>query len=732
MATPTFNLPTSGSDPKRATKEGLEDSINSIIQYLDDARIAGDDRGTEGFYNAGPWDASTGAFPTVRGQGGAVQNGDTFFVQDGGAGVVDGQPQFEVGQRIIAQVDNPSSTTYADNWERANTIAILEPLTARVDAMSVPFDTVADFFAANLADIKAKANVATGLVYIKVKNGSHRYIVDLEQNLPFTTPPACVVEATVIAGDGGFSVLAFGATGDGVTNDTVSIQKAIDVGASSGVPTVFPAKTYVFTTLTIPQVSGGVALRGMGTWVSGASARGGAFKGATLLSTVTSGNLISADGGAGFVNRGIEISGLNIVGGTSDYLISITASPDNNVLERLGLYNTNPSGGSGINLVSAWVNTRITNVNCEAATIGSGTIGLNVNNALAAGGLLVEASRFGRFETNVLHGIRAYQAKYSVVGMESGKYGFRGNGGGINGVSLDTCHFEYNEDHAIWIEKVNAAQVNNCSFFRNSEGASGTKADVFVSGASGFENYNVSIRNCRNFGLSADTSFIYIQNSALNSGDVCNNQASNFGAGTGRVGLNLTGGSKENWTVDANFFQSVDTPYIGANEARYFSEALTAVQGIRFEPGASSPNANTLTAYQSGNFTPLLSSDTGITDNVYSRQVGRYQLIGDVVTFSFDIQMTAEGSTTASEAVLDLNDIPFVISASPGAAQANICNFENLGTAVTSLQLWPKTNQKQLYFRALTAAATSMSYVGSNSLYTNTTRIVGGGWFKVQ
>lgn len=142
MATPTFNLPTSGSDPRRATKEGLEDNINSIIQYLDDARIVGDDRGTEGFYNAGPWDASTGVFPIARKLGGSVQNGDTFFVQDGGAGVVDGQPQFEVGQRIIALVDNPSSTTYAGNWERANTIAILEPLTARVDSMSVPFDTI--------------------------------------------------------------------------------------------------------------------------------------------------------------------------------------------------------------------------------------------------------------------------------------------------------------------------------------------------------------------------------------------------------------------------------------------------------------------------------------------------------------------------------------------------------------------------------------------------------------
>lgn len=256
MATPTFNLPTSGSDPKRATKEGLEDSINQIIQYLDNARIVGDDRGTEGFYNAGPWDASTGAFPTVRGQGGSVQNGDTFFVPDGGAGIVDGQPQFEVGQRIIALVDNPSSATYAGNWERANTIAILAPLTSRVDAMSVPFDTASAFSAASILDIQTAANATTGTVYVETKDGIGQYSVDLAQPASghnWTTPGG--VKVTVLPGSDGFvnlTALSVDVTGTG--NAASNMLAAFS--ASSKVRLPPNGRMYFASQVTLPNVNG--------------------------------------------------------------------------------------------------------------------------------------------------------------------------------------------------------------------------------------------------------------------------------------------------------------------------------------------------------------------------------------------------------------------------------------------------------------------------------------------
>lgn len=83
-------------------------------------------------YFAGPWDASTGRFPTGRGEfgdQGAVRNNDYFEVST--AGTVDGE-DFEVGERIKALVDTPSDTTLAGNWYHPDTSALLAPLTARV------------------------------------------------------------------------------------------------------------------------------------------------------------------------------------------------------------------------------------------------------------------------------------------------------------------------------------------------------------------------------------------------------------------------------------------------------------------------------------------------------------------------------------------------------------------------------------------------------------------------
>uniref|UniRef100_UPI00404876D9 SGNH/GDSL hydrolase family protein n=1 Tax=Yoonia sp. TaxID=2212373 RepID=UPI00404876D9 len=117
------------------------------------ARIAGDDAVSEGLYFAGPWDASSGSFPTVRAQGGAVQNGDVFDVSV--AGTVDGVV-FAVAERVIALVDAPSSATYAGNWYKAQTIAALSPITARLDV-------VESGVATNAGDIVVLAGDIAGL-----------------------------------------------------------------------------------------------------------------------------------------------------------------------------------------------------------------------------------------------------------------------------------------------------------------------------------------------------------------------------------------------------------------------------------------------------------------------------------------------------------------------------------------------------------------------------------------
>lgn len=68
----------------------------------------------------------------------------------------------------------------------------------------------------------------------------------------------------VSAASGITSVTAYGATGDGSTDDTTAIQDAIDAVAAAGGGTVFlPAGTYIVTGLTIP-VDAPVILRGAG------------------------------------------------------------------------------------------------------------------------------------------------------------------------------------------------------------------------------------------------------------------------------------------------------------------------------------------------------------------------------------------------------------------------------------------------------------------------------------
>lgn len=124
MATPTFTLPTSGSDPKRATKEGLEENINQIIQYLDDMRIRGDAAQTTGLNFQGPWDASTELFPSVNLDGDPVSKGDFFWVS---VEATFGGETYLVDEPLVATTDNPSTVDKGD-WYHAPVSPSLVPI----------------------------------------------------------------------------------------------------------------------------------------------------------------------------------------------------------------------------------------------------------------------------------------------------------------------------------------------------------------------------------------------------------------------------------------------------------------------------------------------------------------------------------------------------------------------------------------------------------------------------
>lgn len=82
----------------------------------------------------GTWTPSGGTFPATGLNGGAILAGDSFMPLD--AGTVDGAA-FDTTDRLVALVDNPSSTAFAGQWAKRKAIALL-----RVSGLDLPFANI--------------------------------------------------------------------------------------------------------------------------------------------------------------------------------------------------------------------------------------------------------------------------------------------------------------------------------------------------------------------------------------------------------------------------------------------------------------------------------------------------------------------------------------------------------------------------------------------------------------
>lgn len=103
----------------------------------------------------------------------------------------------------------------------------------------------------------------------------------------------------VAAGTVSVTSAAYGAVGDGTTDDTTAIQAAITAAAAAGGVVTFPPRVFKFSKLTVPK---GVTLAGAGWNVGQGQGAFGAsvwtersgFKGTILVSTATTGEAISS------------------------------------------------------------------------------------------------------------------------------------------------------------------------------------------------------------------------------------------------------------------------------------------------------------------------------------------------------------------------------------------------------------------------------------------------------
>jgi hypothetical protein len=153
------------------------------------------------------------------------------------------------------------------------------------------------------------------------------------------------------------------------------------------------------------------------------------------------------------------------------------------------------------------------------------------------------------------------------------------------------------------------------------------------------------------------------------------------------------------------------------------------LNGITF-PATQVPSAdaNTLDDYEEGAWTPVLGGATSETGQAYDRQAGRYVKVGRVVTCSFDVALSTEGTITGNAT---LKGLPFV-SGNDGAAsgkgnRAGLCTgaFFNLGNSVVFLGGHIGEGATSIEFLQLTSAGSGVSSVAGSTLFTNTTQIIG-------
>ena len=448
------------------------------------------------------------------------------------------------------------------------------------------------------------------------------------------------------------SVKDFGATGDGVTDDTAAIQAAIDYCAISGKKVLFPASTYSITSLTLPQTDGGIYLCGEArSGHYGLSL--GDYKGAVLISTLTSGNIISCDGGVSVINRAIILENFSLKVATSGYAISLVGAPEVTTIKNLTIRNTNPSG-SGINLEKCWSGVSLEKLLIHTVSSNTGS-GVRIQSSVVAGGIQINGCQINGFGRNLNVVSPLYQILVVSCAFEGGGYGAYIDG--ECNVEFHKCHFEFNNENAIFLNNSVSTLVKGCSFYSNANSVSlGTQSEIDVGGAPTY-NLNTVIDGNYCFGLKDNTSFIRISAPAFSGGIISNNLIKAIGVNT--TGIFSASATPTQWGIENNSPISLTTfsshttgwrKFISWNDANLYFKAgprfdgtinLLGVDTLASDAVSSYLKASGNLYFQPGGSTQAVLSSTGNLDITGQLEIGA----GNVIWSSG--AGTPEGSITA-------------------------------------------------------------------------------------
>ena len=411
------------------------------------------------------------------------------------------------------------------------------------------------------------------------------------------------------------NVLDYGAIGDNVTDSTSAIQNAINYAAPLGKIVFIPAGTYKITKLTLPQEAGGIEVVGEARCDSN-SLSSGNYVGTVLVSADTTGDIISADGGGAYTNRGVKISNLSLRCATSGYAIYLKNCLEQTQLVNLTIFNSNTSG-NGVALESCWVGCFVSGCIVTGSASAAVGFGIKIFNDQLAGGYLIENTTAANFGTGMYFGALVYQCIALNSAAEGCYFGFTVDGANAQ---INNCHTEFSKINGVYLKNTSATQITSCSFVN--EGLSApvgfVNAAIYVVSNATYSNRNVAIENCYFINIPTDSSAISIEDSQYAWGVIQNNVMNALAGSTNNLGINIGGSNIENWEVTNNS-GDITTKYSPVAGFKIFSPSVGGVTNITFNATPLNPAfaPNNCLFVDSGTTKLSYKNSAGVTNALY-------------------------------------------------------------------------------------------------------------------